>query len=91
MSLLTKGKGKKGEIEMLLQEGKSDEEIVKILDTSKSYVQKVKSQSKSNAVGKTEVVDRQQDEGIGKESVMEINEDTTILPEKKPLSTLEEK
>ena len=47
MSLITTGKVKKGQIERLLQEGKSDDEIVEQLGTTKSYVQKLKSQRKS--------------------------------------------
>jgi len=91
MALLTTGKGKKDEIERLIEVGKSDDEIAKIVDTSKSYVQKVKSQSKSNAVGKTEVSGIKQDELINEQSITEINKETTILPVHESLSTSEEK
>jgi len=91
MSLLTTGKGKKGQIEMLLKEGKSDEEIAKIADTSKSYVQKVKSQLKSNAMGKIEVSDIEQEEVVGEKRILETNPEITTLPEHKPSSITDEK
>jgi len=89
MALLTTGKGKKDEIERLIEVGKSDDEITKIVDTSKSYVQKVKSQSKSTK-GKTAASDIEQDELVDEKRVLEINKETTILPEHKP-SSLERK
>ena len=91
MSLLTTGKGKKGQIELLLKEGKSDEEIGKIIDTSKSYVQKVKCQLKSTTKGKNGASDIKHEEVIDEKRFPEINQETTILPEHKPSSTSEEK
>ena len=64
MSILTTGKGKKGQIEMLLKEGKSDDEIVEQLGTTKSYVQKVKSQRKSTLNSKNSVSDIEEDESV---------------------------
>jgi len=89
MSLLTTGKGKKGLIEMLLKEGKSDDEIVEQLGTTKSYVQKVKSQSKSTK-GKIGASDIKQDE-VEDKRVLEINKEIINLPEHESLYTSEEK
>ena len=91
MLLLTTGKGKKGQIGLLLKEGKSDEEIGKIIDTSKSYVQKVKCQLKSTTKGKNGASDIKHEEVIDEKRFPEINQETTILPEHKPSSTSEEK
>ncbi len=91
MSILTTGKGKKGQIEMLLKEGKSDDEIVEQLGTTKSYVQKVKSQRKSTLNSKNSVSDIEEDESVDVKRVLETNKETTILPEHKPSSTSEEK
>ena len=90
MSLLTTGKGKKGLIESLLKEGNSDDVIVQQVGTSKSYVQKVKSQLKSTK-GMTPASDVEQDESVGDKRVLETDKETTILPEHNPSSTSEEK
>ena len=90
MSLLTAGKGKKGEIESLLKEGKSDDVIVEQVGTSKSYVQKVKSQLKSTKC-MTGASDIKQENVVDEKSLPETNKETAVLPEHKPSSTSEEK
>ena len=90
MSLLTTSKGKKGLIESLLKEGKSDDVIVEQVGTTKSYVQKIKSQRKSTLNSKNSVSDVEEDE-VEDKRVPEINKETTILPEHDSLSTSEEK
>ena len=91
MSVITTGKGKKGLIETLLREGKSDEEIAKIADTSKSYVQKVKSQRKSTLNSKNGASNIQEENVFDERRYAETNQETTILPEHKSSSASEEK
>ena len=91
MSLLTTSKGKKGLIERLLKEGKSDDEIVEQLGTSKSYVQKVKSLSKSTLNSKNGASNIQEENVFDERRYAETNQETTILPEHHPSSTSEEK
>ena len=68
----------------------TDDEIVEQLGTTKSYVQKVKSQSKSTK-GKIGASDIKHEEVIDEKRFPEINQETTILPEHKPSSISEEK
>ena len=91
MSLLIRGQGKKEQIQRLLKEGKSDQEIAEQVQSTKSYVQKIKSLLKHNDTSKTGASDIEPEPITGNARISDVNKVTSVLPEHKLSSSIEVK